>query len=57
MKSKKGFNYFGMERDKKKTRDKNNIVRKGNVMFVCDNAEQADLLRAWIKAGDNFEIK
>lgn len=57
MKSKKVFNYFAMERNKKKAKNNKNVVHAGNVMFVCDNANQADLIRKWIKAGDNFEIK
>lgn len=57
MKSKKVFNYFGMERNKKKLRDNKNTVHVGNVVFICDNAKQADLVRKWVKAGDNFEIK
>lgn len=51
MKNKKVFKYFGMERNKKKSRDNKNIVRAGNAVFVCDNAKQADLIRKWIKAG------
>ena len=57
MKSKKAFNYFGMERNKKKLKNNKNVVYSGNVTFVCENANQADLIRKWIKAGDNFEIK
>ena len=57
MKSEKVFNYFGMERNKKKLKNNKNIVRAGNVAFVCANVNQADLIRKWIKAGDNFEIK
>lgn len=48
------FNYF-------KKRDKNakygkHAVKVGNVVFVCDNAKQKDLIKKWIKAGDNFAI-
>ena len=57
MKSKKVFNYFGMKRNKKKLKNNKNVVRAGNVAFVCANANQADLIRKWIKAEDNFEIK
>lgn len=43
------YNYF--------KKNKRNEVQYGAIKFVCANANQADLLRKWIKAGDKFEIK
>lgn len=56
MKKETTYNYF-----KKKKLNVNygkHVVKAGNVVFVCDNANQVDLISKWIKAGgDNFVIK
>lgn len=52
------FNYFSKEyKARKKKLDPKNCVKMGKLIMVCDNPNQADLLRKWMKAGDNFEIK
>lgn len=51
------FNYFSKDYKNKKNLKKKNSVKIGNFIMVCDNPKQAELLRKWMKAGDNFEIK
>lgn len=47
------YNYF-----KKKERiPKERVVKYGNFTFICDDENQAELFRKWLKAGGNFEIK
>lgn len=55
MKKEVKFDYFA----KKKMNEAYGkyVVKAGNVVFVCDNANQKDLIKKWIKAGDKFVIK
>lgn len=56
MKADKKFNYFKKSPDKKPVK-RGTRVDYGGVTFVCDNPAQADLLKKWLKAGDNFNLK
>lgn len=50
------YNYFKSKKRENVNYGKH-VVKAGKVTFVCDNANQAELIKKWIKAGDNFEIR